>query len=202
MPANLIITADDFGYHPRYDAGILAAARADALDAVSVMAGRIDALPADLAEMGVALGVHLEPGEPEAQIERFRAVVGRGPDYLDGHHHCHATQAVTSLAARLDLPVRSVDAAHRRALQGAGVRTPDLLIGRLDEAEPLPPPELLDLPDGWTEWMVHPGYAAGSGVSSYDAGREEDLEALLELRLPERVTRSDQRSLPARRPAL
>lgn len=197
MAATLIITADDFGYHPSYDAGILAALAVARLDAVSVMAQRVDALPTALLDSGVALGLHLEAGDPEPQVERFRSIAGRRPDYVDGHHHCHATAAVTRLASQLALPVRSIDAEHRRSLRAAGVRTPDLVIGRMRESERVPPPELTALPDGWTEWMVHPGYAAGASGSSYDAGREEDLEMLLGLVLPEGVSRSDQRSLPA-----
>jgi predicted glycoside hydrolase/deacetylase ChbG (UPF0249 family) len=196
MAAHLIITADDFGYHPRYDAGILEAVESGALDAVSVMALRAGPLPAELTDSGLALGLHLEPGAPGEQIARFEALAKRPPDYLDGHRHCHATAPVTALAAERDLPVRSIDAAHRRSLREAGVRTPDRLIGRYEEGDPVLPPELGPLPPGWTEWMVHPGHAAGSGFSSYDVGREEDLRTLLGLRLPEGVSRSDQRSLP------
>jgi len=196
MTAHLIITADDLGYHPRYDAGILEAVAAGAIDAVSVMVLRIEAPPPLPEGSGPALGLHLEPGDPIGQLERFESLIGREPDYLDGHRHCHATATVTALAAERGLPVRSIDAAHRRALRAAGVRTPDRLIGRYREADPVLPPELGALPPGWTEWMVHPGHPAGGRFSSYDAGREQDLEALLELELPEGVNRSDQRSLP------
>lgn len=196
MPSKLIITADDFGYHPRYDAGILEAVAARAVDAVSVMAGRLESVPAALAGGGVALGVHLEEGDPEAQIARFIELFGRPPDYLDGHRHCHATPGVTALAARLDLPVRSVDPAHRSELRAAGVRTPDRLVGRFDESGEAVPPELESLPEGWTEWMVHPGHPAGDGFSSYDAGRAEDLRVLLGPKLPPGLSRGDQRLLP------
>ncbi len=208
MAATLIITADDFGYHPRYDAGILEAVAAGAVDAVSVMVERVDSLPDELAGAGVALGLHLEApagidpgrGEVEAQSLRLERLAGRPPDYIDGHHHCHArtgtAEAVAGFAADAGLAVRSVDAEHRGLLRAAGVRTPDRLIGRYAESEPVLPAELGSLPDGWTEWMVHPGHSAGTGASDYDAGREEDLRALLGFELPPGVTRSDQRSLP------
>ena len=196
MTSRLIITADDFGYRASYDAGILEAVLAGAVDAVSVMAKRLPSLPVALTGSGVALGVHLEEGDPRAQIDRFTGLAGRPPDYIDGHHHCHATAAVTSNAAAAGLPVRSIDTAHRRRLREAGVRTPDLLIGRLSEDEPARPAELDKPLPGWTEWMVHPGHPAGEGGSGYDAGRGEDLRVLLELELPEGVSRSDQRSLP------
>lgn len=196
LRGRLIITADDFGLHPRYDAGIREALAAGALDAVSVMVGRIESAPTELLEAGIALGVHLEEGDPAAQVARFEGLFGRRPEYLDGHHHGHATPTVTALAAHLDLAVRSIDERHRLDLRAAGVRTPDRLIGRYEESQPALPAELASAPTGWTEWMVHPGLAAGDGVSSYDAGREEDLRMLLELELPEGITRSDQRSLP------
>ena len=160
------------------------------------MVERVDSLPDELTGSGVALGVHLETpagidpgrGEVEAQSLRLERLARRRPDYIDGHHHCHArprtAEAVAEFAAAAGMAVRSVDAEHRRLLRAAGVRTPERLIGRYAESEPVRPAELDALPAGWTEWMVHPGHAAGFGGSDYDAGREEDLELLLGLELP------------------
>ena len=202
----LTITADDLGLHPSYDAGIVEAALAGAVDAVSVMALRLDELPPRLRETDVALGLHLDAtggaldrGAVIAQLGRFEELAGRTADYVDGHHHCHATAelapVVADLAAERDLAVRSVDDEHRSLLRSRGVRTPDLLIGRYEETEPVLPAQLASLPPGWTEWMVHPGRADPGAGSSYDAGREEDLNALLALRLPDGVSRSDHRRL-------
>ena len=202
----LIITADDLGLSPSYDEGILEAAAAGAIDAVSVMVTRLRHAPGTLADLDVALGLHLDgsdrrPDEAEAlrQLNRFEELTGRPPDYLDGHHHCHAIEDVAAeiarLAAERDLAVRSIDTDHRALLRSHGVRTPDLLIGRYEESEPVLPEELAALPEGTTEWMVHPGRADPASGSSYDAGREEDLRALLALRLPDGVVRSDHRRL-------
>jgi predicted glycoside hydrolase/deacetylase ChbG (UPF0249 family) len=152
----LIITADDYGYAPGYDAGIIEAATARAVDSVSVMVTRerLDAAP--LLETGVEVGLHLElsraltedgTGGPRAreaavreldeQLQAFRSAMGRQPAYLDGHRHCHAhaglAPAIAREAARLGLPVRSTDVRHRRILRRAGVATPDRLIGRYSE---------------------------------------------------------------------
>jgi predicted glycoside hydrolase/deacetylase ChbG (UPF0249 family) len=209
LSPNLIITADDFGYRPSYDAGILEAVAAGAVDAVSVMVGQVGEVPEALRDSGAALGVHLQAmaedglrrGDVESQLGLFRELVGREPDYVDGHHHCHAVGEVAAVVAEIaatgGLPVRSVDEGHRRLLRAAGVRTPDLLIGRYEEGQPVLPAELESLPGGWTEWMVHPGHPAGDRESDYDAGREEDLRALLTLRLPTGVRRGDHRSLPS-----
>src|SRR5262245_20766255 len=85
----LVIHADDCGYTPEYDRGILEAACAGAIDGASAMVLR-DPDPAPLLESGVAAGLHLEGDDLEGQIARFEGLFGRGPDYVDGHKHCHA----------------------------------------------------------------------------------------------------------------
>lgn len=191
MPS-LIITADDYGYAPAYDEGIAEAARAGAVDAVSAMVTRGEPDPAPLAESGVEVGLHLELGASslEEQLTEFERRFGRPPAYLDGHHHCHArgpaAVAVANLARERGLPVRSVDARHRRLLRCKGVATPDRLVGRNSEDEPALPEEVAALirgdgPEGATEWMTHPGRAEATSGSRYDAAREEDLRLLLEL---------------------
>jgi predicted glycoside hydrolase/deacetylase ChbG (UPF0249 family) len=188
----LIITADDYGYAPGYDDGIVEAAQAGAVDAVSAMVTRYAPAPGPLDETCVAIGLHLdlERAGMDEQLRAFERLFGRGPAYLDGHHHCHArgapAVAVADLARARGLPVRSVDARHRRLLRCKGVATPDRLVGRLTESEPALPAEVAALIEGGgnegvTEWMTHPGRAAPLPGSSYDAGREEDLRLLLEL---------------------
>jgi predicted glycoside hydrolase/deacetylase ChbG (UPF0249 family) len=203
VPA-LIITADDYGYHPRFDEGILRAARAGAVDAVSAFATREGLPAAALLETGVEVGLHLDLDGPPvpAQAHAFAARFGRAPAYLDGHRHRHAEPetraAVAELALELDVPVRSVDAEHRRHLREAGIRTPDLVTGRLRESEPALPVELEGDPEALpavTEWFVHPGLSEGKGLSSYDSGREEDLALVLELRLPSEIQRATHRIL-------
>jgi predicted glycoside hydrolase/deacetylase ChbG (UPF0249 family) len=204
----LIITADDYGYVPRYDEGILVAARAGAIDAVSAFSLRPGLRPEPLLETGVEIGLHLDLAEPgdaaratefdreragaeiRRQSERFIRRFGRSPAYLDGHHHCHARDGlgavVADIAVARQLPVRSISARQRRLLRCRGVATCDLLVGRLNEDEPALPGELAD-PDALAdldagaviEWMVHPGYRDPDAESDYDAGREQDLELLL-----------------------
>src|SRR5215208_3600575 len=152
----LIITADDYGYSPRYDDGIVEAVRAGAVDSVSVMVTRNRLHPEPLVEAGVETGLHLDlppelteeeragPRERDAalrslseQLDAFETVMGQPPAYLDGHHHCHAHAglgtAVAREARRRGLPVRSIDATHRRTLRREGVTTPDRLVGRYSE---------------------------------------------------------------------
>jgi chitin disaccharide deacetylase len=208
----LIITADDYGYGPRYDEGIVEAAAAGAIDAVSGMVTRGSFDPEPLLETGVEIGLHLELpreltearrptraqrgsalAELRAQIEAFEAAFGRPAAYLDGHHHCHARPGLAAgmarEARRHGLPVRSIDARHRRILRRYGVATPDRLIGRYsEEPEGALPAELQPvvegerrLPPGITEWMVHPGHPDPNSGSGYDQARQEDLDLLLSL---------------------
>jgi chitin disaccharide deacetylase len=201
----LIVTADDYGYAPEYDRGILEAAAAGAVDAVSAFAGPVRVPdPAPLLETGVEIGLHLDGfplaltgGERElelmrghvaGELERFEQLFGVPPAHVDGHRHCHAgtsqTEAVAEFARERRLPVRGTSEVHRQRLRDLGVITEDHLIGRVDEADPALPAELDEgrrLADGVTEWMVHPGHADPASGSGYDAGREEDLRLVLML---------------------
>jgi hypothetical protein len=76
-------------------------------------------------------------------------------------------------------------------LRHTGAMTPDRLVGRTsEEVEAALPAELRpavegsgELPDGVTEWMVHPGHPDSASGSGYDLAREEDLDLLLSLGL-------------------
>jgi chitin disaccharide deacetylase len=202
----LIVTADDWGYAASYDEGIVEAATAGAVDAVSAMVTREARDPGPLLATGVEVGLHVEldipqgrAGEEEReragaelrrQLERFEELFGRPAAYLDGHHHVHAAPGLGALIAGVArerrLPVRSVDPRHRRLLRCQGVPTPDRLIGRVQPREPALPVELGEggeLPQGVTEWMTHPGRPEGkrAGSSSYDRERDVDLRLLLGL---------------------
>ena len=197
----LIITADDWGYSPRYNAGIEEAARAGAIDAVSALVLRPACEPAPLLDCGVEVGLHLElpagaehdeiVAAPRRQAEAFEVLFAAPPAYIDGHHHCHAAlpiaTAAEDLALELRVPVRAVGEDHRFRLEERRIPSPDRMIGRMHEREPALPPLLAEaieeeaMPWGTTEWVVHPGHSDPGSDSSYDRGREEDLALLLRL---------------------
>ena len=191
----LVITADDYGYWPTYNEGILAAVEAGAVDAVSVMTERDHCDPGPLKELGVEVGLHIEfegrhgarSGAParsslRVQLDRFVDLFQHWPAFLNGHHHCHArpelATPVLQMAQQVGIPVRSVNRDHRQWLSERRINTNDLLIGRMTTTEPDEPKELRELPPGVTEWMVHPGYPDERSGSSYDIARREDLEAV------------------------
>ncbi len=199
----LIVSADDYGYWPSYNEGILAAVEAGAVDAVSVMTERDYCDPAPLLDSGVEIGLHIEfegrwgprSGGPaknslRVQLDRFVDLFRRWPSFLDGHHHCHArpelATPVMQAALQMSVPVRSVSRDHRQWLSERGIRTPNTLLGRTTSSEPVEPPLLRDLPAGVTEWMVHPGYPDSDSGSEYDLARREDLDMVTRARVRER----------------
>ena len=191
----LVITADDYGYWPSYNDGILAAIEMGMLDCVSAMVEREYCDPRPLLESGAEIGLHIEfearwgprSGAPartalQVQLDRFVDLFGRWPSFLNGHHHCHArpelATPVFQTAKQIGVPVRSVNPDHRQWLRERGIDTPDLLVGRSRSSEPAEPPEVRNPPQGVTEWATHPGHPDPSSGSSYDLARQEDLNLL------------------------
>lgn len=190
-----MITADDYGYWPSYNQGILEGIEMGAIDCVSAMVERKDCDPEPLLATGVEIGLHIEfegrwgprSGAPartalRVQLERFGDLFGRWPAFLNGHKHCHArpelATPVFQTAQQIGVPVRSVNPDHRQWLRERGIPTPDTLIGRMRSNEPAEPPELRALPEGVTEWVTHPGHPDSESGSSYDIARQEDLALL------------------------
>jgi predicted glycoside hydrolase/deacetylase ChbG (UPF0249 family) len=191
----LVITADDYGYWPSYNQGILEAIEMGALDCVSAMVEREHCDPAPLLESGVEIGLHIEfegrwgprSGAPartslRVQLDRFVDRFGRWPSFLNGHKNCHArpelATPVFQTAQQIGVPVRSVNPDHRQWLRERGIDTPDILIGRMRSNEPAEPAELRNLRPGVTEWVTHPGHPDPESGSSYDIARQEDLALL------------------------
>jgi predicted glycoside hydrolase/deacetylase ChbG (UPF0249 family) len=196
----LVITADDYGYWPSYNDGILAAIEMGMLDCVSAMVEREYCDPRPLLESGAEIGLHIEfearwgprSGAPartalQVQLDRFVDLFGRWPSFINGHHHCHArpelATPVFQTAKQIGVPVRSVSPDHRQWLRERGIDTPDLLIGRTESREPAEPPEVRNPPAGVTEWMVHPGHRDSASGSTYDRARQEDLSVLQKVML-------------------
>ena len=93
----LVITADDYGYWPSYNDGILAAIEMGMLDCVSAMVDREYCDPRPLLESGVEIGLHIEfearwgprSGAPartalQVQLDRFVDLFGRWPHSSTG----------------------------------------------------------------------------------------------------------------------
>jgi chitin disaccharide deacetylase len=208
MERHLIVNADDLGYTDGVNAGIFAAHSRGIVTSTSMMVRRTAAseaarLSADHPEL--AIGLHLDIGqwdyengewklayahcppddeaaveeECAAQLEAFRALLGRDPTHLDSHQHAHRSEPVASVAARiakqLGVPLR-----------GTGIRYEGGFYGQTGKGEPygegISVEHLLELirllQPGWTELGCHPGIAVAEAETSYARERERELEAL------------------------
>jgi predicted glycoside hydrolase/deacetylase ChbG (UPF0249 family) len=208
----LVVNADDLGLSDAVNAGIFGAHVRGVVTSASLMV-RQGAAPAAAeaatAHPDLAIGLHIDLGEwnyeagdwtlayshcdtddrdaveaeCRAQLERFRALLGRDPTHLDSHQHVHESEPVAgvaeALAGELGVPLRN------RAIRYEGG-----FYGQSGKGEPYPEgiaPETLaglirELPPGWTEIGCHP--AAGPvPTSSYDAERRIELQTLCDPRV-------------------
>ena len=204
---NLVVNADDLGLSAAVNDGIFAAHAEGIVTSASLM-GRQGAAAAAAERAGdfpeLAVGLHVDLGEwnyeagewtlayshcdsddaasveaeCRAQLQRFRALLGRDPTHLDSHQYVHEAEpvrgVVEGLAAELGVPLRN------RAIPYEGG-----FYGQRGKGEPYPagitPEQMCELirslPPGWTEIGCHP--AAGPvPTSSYDAERQVELETL------------------------
>lgn len=210
----LIVNADDLGLSEAVNAGVFAAHQRGVVTSASLMVRQGAASAAAEAAAGypeLAIGLHLDLGEwiyesgewiqaylhcdtddrdeveaeCRAQLERFRALLGRDPTHLDSHQHVHESEpakgVTEALAAELGVPLRN-----------RAVRYDGGFYGQSGKGEPFPQgiaPEALAeliriLPPGWTEIGCHP--AAGPvPTSSYDAERQIELATLCDPRVRE-----------------
>ena len=216
----LVVNADDFGLSRGVNEGIVRCHEQGIVTSASLMVRQGAARPAAeeaAAHPDLAIGLHLDLGEwvyesgewtqaylhcdtddaaaveaeCRAQIERFRALLGRGPTHLDSHQHVHESEPVRgvaeALAAELGVPLRN------RAVRYEGG-----FYGQSGKGEPFPegisPERLVELietlPPGWTEIGCHP--AAGPvPTSSYDAERQVELRSLCDPRVKDLLNVSD-----------
>ena len=194
----LIVNADDLGYDPAIDRGIL---EAHAGGLVSSATAMVDtpyapaALAAAPASLGIGLHAVLSPELDEAgaraelcrQLARFQALRGAPPTHLDSHKHAHARPAIlrafAAEAGARRLPVRAITAEMRATLRGWGIVTADRFLGdaarRPAWTEASLAAALAGLEDGVTELMAHPGHPPTHARTSFGAEREVELAALL-----------------------
>jgi hypothetical protein len=204
----LVVVADDLGYDPGIDEGLLEAHARGIVTAASAMvdgdraAAAIRGAPATL-----ALGLHLvlrpgaSPSEARAEVERqlrkFEELRGAPPAHLDGHRHVHAEPdvlaAVAAAAAPRALRVRALDPAMRDRLRAAGVPAADRLLGDAARRPCWTAGRLIEtleaLEPGTSELMCHPGRAPREVRTSFGIEREEELAALCDPRAREAIAR-------------
>jgi predicted glycoside hydrolase/deacetylase ChbG (UPF0249 family) len=204
---NLIVNADDLGLSAGVNAGILEAHERGIVTSTSLMVRKPaaeEAASLAASHPSLAIGLHLDLGqwdyeqgewkvayencppddpaavdaECRAQVDAFRALLGRGPTHLDSHQHAHehepAASIATTIAAELGVPLR-----------GRLVRYEGGFYGQSGRGEPYPEgiatshlTQLIEaLPAGWTEFGCHPGIGV-EAESSYAGEREIEVNAL------------------------
>jgi len=197
--ALLIVNADDLGYDPEIDRGILEAHASGIVTSATAMvdtpfaAAALASAPRTLGlGLHVVLAPDLAPGavaaEVRRQVERFQALRGAPPTHLDSHKHAHVEPAAlapfAAAARERGLPVRSIDAATRALLRQAGVRTSDHFLGDAGlrpcwtRERLLANLASLSGQAGLVELMAHPGHAPSRARTSFGAEREVELVAL------------------------
>jgi chitin disaccharide deacetylase len=204
----LIVNADDLGYDPQIDRGILEAHTRGIVTSATAMVDTpfaADALRAAPASLGVGLHAVLDPDLPRAraerelirQIDRFAELRGAQPTHLDSHKHHHARPellaAFAAVAKRRAVPVRAIDEEMRERLRAAGVRTTDAFVGDASLRPCWTPERLLAavaaLGEGTTELMCHPGYAPSHARTSFGPEREVELQAVCDASVRDLATK-------------
>jgi len=202
----LLVVADDLGYDPGIDEGLLEAHARGIVTAASAMVdGPLAATALRRAPAGLAVGLHLvlPQGAPATvaraeiarQLARFEEIRGALPAHVDGHKHVHAEpgvlDALLEFAGAQGFRVRALDSAMRDRLRRRGVPAADHFLG--DAARrPCWTPDglraaLERLEPGTSELMCHPGHAPRQVRTSFGTERLQELSALCDPAVREAV---------------
>jgi predicted glycoside hydrolase/deacetylase ChbG (UPF0249 family) len=198
MTKFLIINADDFGASAGINRGILDCHTRGVVTSASLMVtGRAVseavAISRDYPELSI--GLHWDVwGEDERefdmgnvaavrdefcrQVDDFRRLLGREPTHLDSHRHAHrcAMPLFQELVRPLGVPLR----------ENSRVRFLDCFYAQPaleTQMEYVSVPFLQELLrvevlDGWTELMCHPGYRSADYSAVYHTEREAEVRTL------------------------
>jgi len=224
---HIIVNADDFGLTAGINAGIVQAHLHGVVSSTTLMvhgAAAVEAAAWAREHPSLGVGLHIDLwehvlrdgewvrtyehcagdadavlAEIEAQLARFRSLLGREPDHIDTHQHVHRLQPVGDV-------VRGAAARHGLALrEHGGLRYVGGFYGQDGTGGPYPegitPERLMELidalpEDGVTELSCHPGVVAADdplGGTMYRIERNVEVRTLCDPRVRARVARGDVR---------
>lgn len=201
----LIVNADDFGYWPSINRGILDCHVAGVVTSTSLMVtGHAveEAAALSLEHPRLSVGLHFDVwGEDERdfptddvaavgdellrQLDAFERLVGRPPTHVDSHRHVHREEHLFPLfcevASSLGLPLRGDG---QVSYVGGFYGQWEWKATDIEHVSVAAFEQILrdEVEDGWTELGCHPGYADGL-VSPYCSEREEEVRTLTDHRL-------------------
>jgi len=201
----LIVNADDYGYFPSFDKGIIECINAGSVTSTTALVKNKNLNPRLIDKLDVGIGLHLDlknigkqelGSAVEEQFYVFEKVFSRLPTHIDFHKFSDERKEVidyvSDFALEKSLPVRSKDFKTRDLLKKKGVQTPDAFINSLNLSVEEIILSLGSLDNGVTELMVHPGYFGAESKSSLNREREEkDLKMLLSSEFKEAVNDSE-----------
>jgi predicted glycoside hydrolase/deacetylase ChbG (UPF0249 family) len=188
----LIVNGDDFGASRGVNRGIAEAHCRGILTSTSLMVDmpfseEAADLSRHLPHLSVGLHAHLPAGDPDQgaaalrrQFGRFQELMGCLPTHLDSHHDVHRDPRLLPSFLCLARP-------HGLPLRGySPVRCFSQFYGQWDgvsHPEQVSVPSLvrmlrMQIAEGCTELICHPGYADPDFRTSYAGEREAELQTL------------------------
>ncbi len=206
MP-RLIVNADDLGLTDGVNDGVIEAHEHGIVTSASLMVSgpaATHAARAARAHPGLSVGLHFVEDRAailddatalaaafDAQLRRFRELLGREPTHVDSHHHVHMTRiaAFAPLVAPLGVPLRG---------DGSVAYVGDFYAHRADgptDLSRITPERLIELvrAQGANEPIelgCHPGVVTDALTSSYREPRAVELETLTAPDLREALERA------------
>ncbi len=210
MAKFLAVNADDFGYSPGVDRGIVECHSRGIVTSTSLMVtakGTEEAVALSRANPELAIGLHWDVfGEDERrfdlddvpavrdefhrQLELFHELLGRLPTHVDSHRHAHREEHLLpvfhELVEPLGVPLRGDG---RVKFVGGFYAQWEWGVTELGHISvPFLQQMLRDeVAEGWTEFSCHPGYVTPGFESMYSSEREEEIRTLTDPRVRQTV---------------
>jgi predicted glycoside hydrolase/deacetylase ChbG (UPF0249 family) len=210
MTKLLVVNADDFGYSPGVNRGIVECHRQGIVTSASLMVaaeGTAEAVALSRENPDLSIGLHWDVfGEDERdfdlgdvpavrdefhrQLERFYELLGSPPTHVDSHRHAHRENHLLpvfqELVEPLGVPLRGDG---RVSFVGGFYAQWDWGVTELRYVSVPFLQELLrdEVGEGWTELSCHPGYVTPGFDSFYAAEREEEIRSLTDPRVTQTI---------------
>lgn len=210
MARQLVVNADDFGYSPGLNRGILECHTRGVVTSASLMVtGHAvpEALELSREHPALSIGLHWDVfGEDERefdledkgaardelqrQLDEFHRLLGRLPSHVDSHRHAHREPQLMpifeELVQPLGIPLRGDG---RVRFIGGFYAQWEWQVTALEYVSVRFLQQLLheEVGEGWSEISCHPGYVTPDARSVYSAEREAEIRTLTDARVRETI---------------